>query len=163
MRTIAFITLLMAAVPLWGQRVEARFEAGVTSFADEGVDHHLALGASLRAYLSHRWSVDPEFLYLRRDHSFARHRDYVFWGNFAFDLRSRERAVVPYWFGGPGVINNRTSFGPGTFSNTEAGFATGLGVRFLSQRWFVAPQVRLGLADSVFAEFTASVGYVLRR
>jgi len=33
----------------------------------------------------------------------------------------------------------------------------------LSDRWFVAPQFRMGVADGVFAEVTGSIGYVFSK
>jgi hypothetical protein len=135
----------------------------MTSFADEGAVNHFTAGGSLRVYLSRRWSVEPEFLYMRHNNS-VRDRDYLLWGNFSFDFRHRPNRIVPYWFAAPGLIHHRTSFGQQTFSTNEAAFGTGGGVRvFLSDRVYVAPQVRVGVADGIFAEVTGSIGFVLRK
>jgi hypothetical protein len=93
----------------------------------------------------------------------GRDRDYLLWGNVAFDFLDRDRRVVPYGFFAPGLIHHRTSFGQARFSTAEAAFGGGFGARvFLSNRVFVAPQIRFGLADAVFAEVTGSIGFVLR-
>lgn len=163
MRALTCFMFLTVPALLPAQRMEARFEAGVATYADEGAVNHFAAGGSLRTYLSRRWSVDPEFLHQRHNSGFVRDRENILWGNFAFDFLHRERAVVPYWFGGPGLVNHRTSAGGRTFSKTEAGFGTGAGVRFFFGRVFVAPQVRFGLADGVFGELTGSLGFIVRK
>jgi hypothetical protein len=158
---MAFLAFATAAP---AQRVEGRVIAGVTSFAeDDGSENHATVGGAARFYLSRRWSLEPEYLYMRRDSTFQTDRDHVLWGNVSFDLRDRERAVVPYWFGAPGVIHHRITFGSISSSTTEAAASTGAGVKFVFGRVFVAPQFRFGLADGVFAELTGSLGFVLKR
>jgi hypothetical protein len=156
--------LLFAIAPaLVAQRTEGRVTLGVTSFADEGAVNHFTAGGSARLYLSRRWSIEPEFLHMRHN-NFVRDRDYLLWGNISFDFRDRERQVVPYWFAAPGLVHHRSTFANQTFSTTEAAVASGAGVRlFVSDRIFVAPQFRFGLADGVFAEVTGSIGFVLRK
>jgi hypothetical protein len=162
MKWLTFLTLAFAPAAE-AQRVEGRFSMGVTSFADEGAVNHLTAGGGLRFHLWRRWSVEPEFLYMRHN-NFVHDRDYLLWGNLSFDFRNRERMVVPYWFAAPGVIYHRSTFGQFTTSTSEAAFGTGAGARiFLSDRVFVAPQVRFGIADGVFAEVTGSIGFVLRK
>ena len=111
-------------------------------------------------YLTRRFSVEPEFLHIRRGSD----RNYLLWGNVAFDFLSRDRRIVPYWHAGPGLARHTTEFGRFSFTSHEAAFGTGGGVRVkLADRVFVAPQFRMGVADGVFVEFTASIGYILRK
>jgi len=99
-----------------------------------------------------------------RHNNFVQDSDYLLWGNFSFDFRHRPSRLVPYWFAAPGLIHHRTSFGQQTFSTSEAAFGTGAGLRvFLSDRVYVAPQFRVGIADAVFAEVTGSIGFILRK
>ena len=71
---------------------------------------------------------------------------------------------MPYWFAAPGLIHHRSSYGPQTFSSTEAAVGTGAGARiFLSPRIFIGPQVRFGFAEGVFAEITGSIGFILKK
>jgi hypothetical protein len=147
-------------VPCVAQPMQARFTVGATTFADDGAVTEAAVGGGVRFHFSRRWSLEPEFLYVskRNDHSS------ILWGNIAFDFLPRDRRIVPYWYGGPGIVRHTSSFGQFSFTSTEAAFGTGAGVRFmLSDRVFVAPQFRLGIADGVFAEVAGSIGYVLRK
>jgi hypothetical protein len=155
--------LLILTLPLAAQRLEPRLTVGRTTFVDDGLVHHLTVGGSLRAYLSRRWSFEPEFQYMRHD-NFVRDRDYFLWGNFSFDILDRDRRVVPYLFAAPGLIHHRSSFGPQTFSSTEPAVGAGAGARiFLSPRIFIGPQVRFGFADGIFAEVTGSIGFILKK
>ncbi|MEO7648893.1 MAG: outer membrane beta-barrel protein [Bryobacteraceae bacterium] len=160
-----FLLFLLLAPAALAQRTEGRFTLGTTSFYDDGTVNHLTAGGSLRLYLTRRWSIEPEFLYMyMRNTGFSRERDYLLWGNISFDFRDRDRRVVPSWFAAPGLVYHRTSFGQFTFSTTEGAFSTGAGVRiFLNDRWFVTPQVRVGIADGIFGEVTGSIGYVFRK
>jgi hypothetical protein len=63
----------------------------------------------------------------------------------------------------PGVVWHTTRFAHFTQTNGEAAIGTGAGVRIrLTDRVFVAPQARLGIADGIFAEVTGSIGFVLK-
>jgi hypothetical protein len=56
-----------------------------------------------------------------------------------------------------------TRFGAFSQTNAEAAFGSGVGVRIkLTDRVFVAPQARLGIADGIFTEVTGSIGFVLK-
>ena len=146
------------------QTVMARFTAGVTSYADEGAINEPAVGGGVRFYFSRRWSVEPEFIHTRSKNGLTNSRNYNLWGSVSFDFRDPERSIVPYWHGGPGLIRHTNRFAQFSSSTTEAGFGTGAGVRFLlSDRVFVAPQLRLGVADAVFVEVTGSIGFILKK
>jgi len=144
-----FLLMLTGAA----QAADLKFTLGATSFADGST--HTAVGASVRHYVSKRWAVEPELLSLWTQG----HKDVVAWGNFTYDFRDRDKRVVPYWTGAPGIIYSKWP----RFSNTEAAFGTGGGVRvWVSDKVFVSPQVRFGVADGIFAEATVSIGYRFR-
>jgi hypothetical protein len=161
MRFISLVLLAGAILPsasaqgmqLWGT-------VGTTIFADEGAVYETTVGGSVRLYFSRRWSFEPEFLHARKRSD----RNYFLWGNLAFDFLQRDRRIVPYWYIAPGLVRHTTGFSRFTFTTHEVAFGTGAGVRFkVSDRVFVAPQFRMGVADGVFVEFTASIGYILRK
>jgi hypothetical protein len=154
------LVLLVGATSAVAQGVRARFTAGTTIFADDGPVYEGTFGGSVRVYFTRRWSIEPEFLHARTRSD----RNYFFWGNVSYDFLQRDRRVVPYWYAAPGLVRHSNDFGRFTFRSTEAAFGTGTGVRFkLSDRWFVAPQFRMGVADGVFAEVTGSIGYVFSK
>jgi len=170
---VRLLPLILYGTTLIAQEVQARFTAGSTIFADDGPVYEATFGGSVRFYFTRRWSIEPEFLHARRASGSFRDRNYFVWGNVAFDFLQRDRRIVPYWYAAPGLIRHTTSAEfrepigrPGLrFPSTthEASFGTGVGVRFrLSNRVFVAPQVRIGIADGIFTEITGSIGYVLR-
>src|SRR5262245_25112866 len=147
---------LLLSIPLFGQQgsIELRGTAGWTGFADEGTVDHLHLGASFRYFLTRRLGVEPEFQYL---YNSAQDTDLVLLGNFAYDFRTPGARVVPYAIGGPGVFWHRfRGFGP-SFTSSEVFASGGAGVKiFLSERWFVAPEFRVGWEPHV--RFTVSIG-----
>lgn len=155
------ILLVFFETTLLAQGIQARFTAGSTIFADDGPVYETTIGGSLRYYFSRRWSVEPEFLFARNKSGSITDRNYFLWGNVAFDFLQRDRRIVPYWYAAPGLVRHTTVFNQFTFTNYEAAFGTGAGVRFkLSDRVFVAPQVRIGIADGIFSEITGSIGYM---
>jgi hypothetical protein len=140
-------------------RVEARATAGHAAFVDESFLHHFAAGGSVRFYVTRRLSFEPEFLYLRNT---SRDQDWVVLPNVVFDLTRRDARVKPYVVGGVGMLWNRSLTGRGYYTSSEALVSGGLGAKiFLTERWFVAPEVRIGVEP--FVRVTGSIGYVLRR
>ena len=161
MRLLLLILLAPVIPAAFAQSGQARFTMGATVFADDGPVTQFTFGGGVRFYFSRRWSVEPEILRMGSKSDFVNDNSTILWGNVAFDFRQRDRQVVPYWYAGPGIVRHTSSYGDFSFSNTEAAFGTGAGVRFLlSERVFVAPQVRIGIADGIFTEVTASIGYV---
>jgi opacity protein-like surface antigen len=161
---LLLLFLLSAAAASAAQPIEARVAAGAIFFADDGTVTEGTVGGSVRFYFSRRWSIEPALMFSQRAVSFSRDRNTILWGNVAFDFLHRGRRVVPYWFAGPGVTHHSTRFGSISNSTTEAAFGTGGGARIhLTERIFVGPQVRIGIADGIFTEFTGSIGFVLRK
>jgi hypothetical protein len=158
---VALLTAM--ATGAMAQGIEARATGGVISFADDGTVNQATAGGSVRFYFSRRWSVEPQLMYARRTISTALDSSLILWGNVQLDILRRERRASPYWFVSPGVVWHTTRFGHFSQTNAEAAIGTGAGVRIrLSDRVFVAPQARLGIADGIFAEVTGSIGFVLK-
>lgn len=150
-------------------KVEVKVTAGGAAFALEDTDSlaHKAVGGALRVYLSRRWSVEPEFMYMRRN---ANDQDYFFTPSVAYDIVSPTRKVVPYAIAGVGVEHLTGRFVGADFntgvpftvetSGTTWSLGLGAGVKIhVTDRLYVAPEVRVGREP--YARATVSVGYVL--
>ena len=138
-------------------RVEVRATFGAAGFGDELEYPHVVAGGSVRFYITRRFSVEPELLYMRRS---ADDQDYLFVPAVAYDLADPRKRVVPYVIGGVGAFQHRGRFGT---SPTTWSADAGAGVKiFLNDRVFVAPEARIGYVGyEATARATVSVGYVL--
>jgi opacity protein-like surface antigen len=150
-------------------KVEVKVTAGGAAFALEDNDSlaHAAVGGAVRLYLSERWSVEPEFLYMRNG---ANDEDYFFTPSVAYDLVEPTRRAVPYVVAGVGVERHRGRFTGSDFttgnpfvvetSRTTWTAGAGAGVKlFITDRLFVAPEFRVGREP--YARGTISLGYVI--
>ena len=150
-------------------KVEVKVTAGGAAFDidDAGSLAHTAVGGAVRVYLSRRWSVEPEFMYMRRG---TNDQDYFFTPSVAYDFVSPRRKVVPYAVAGVGVEHHTgrfvgADFATGTPFVVDTKFTTwsvgvGAGVKiFVTDRLYVAPEVRVGREP--YARATVSLGYVL--
>jgi hypothetical protein len=141
-----------------------RGTVGYTTFIDESAQHHLFTGAAMRYYLTNKFSIEPEFLYLYRDSSDS---DIGFQVNVARDFGRLGSKAVPYAVGGVGLLHTRFRFPLGNglrneFSTTEGLVSGGGGVKvYLNDRWFVAPEFRIGFETILRA--TVSIGYSWKR
>ena len=151
-------------------KVEVKATFGAAGFGDELDDPHVVAGGSVRLYLTRRFSVEPELLYMR--HS-SDDQDYLFTPGVAYDLTDPTQRVVPYVAGGVGVFHHRGRFLGNDFNTGQPRFfdtssttwaaTAGGGVKiFLSDRLFVAPDARLGFVGSEpTLRGTVSLGYVI--
>ncbi len=136
--------------------VEVKGTLGYSLFPDNAALHHFVGGGSARFYFTRRLAFEPEFLYMYRD---ASDQDFHLVPNIAFDLRSRGSRVQPYVVGGVGLELHRELTGVGPYTSKSWTFGGGLGTKFfLNDRWFVAPEARLGWEPVL--RITANVGYV---
>lgn len=138
-------------------KVEAKFILGGSSFAEPSIPHGI-VGGAVRVYLTRRFSVEPEFLYMRHD----RHdQDYFIQVNAAYDITDPTKRFVVYGIAGVGNLRNRSDFGGNgidtSFTTWTASVGGGVKI-FLTKRLFVAPEVRAGREPDVRG--TVSVGYV---
>jgi len=144
--------LLAASIASAQLGVEAHGVVGTAGFID--TETHTAAGAAVRVPISRGWGFEPEFLYLREN---SIHHDLAFSGNFSYRFL-RNRRAQPYFIGGIGVLANRTRFSTGTVTGTDLTASVGFGVRiFLSGRWFLSPEARIGWEPVARATF--GIGY----
>jgi hypothetical protein len=154
---ILFLFLLAAAWAETPRAVDLKGSIGYTGFADESLIGHLQTGASARIYLTRRFSLEPEFQYLRQS---SNHSDVVIVPNANWDFR--EGRVVPYVTGGVGWVRSYfRQFRP-IFTVNEAFFQVGGGVKlYVTDRWYVAPEARVG--GELHFRGSVAIGYTFRR
>jgi hypothetical protein len=143
---------------------ELRGRIGASWFLDEDLPTHLTAGASVRAYVTRRFAVEPEFLHIRHS-NFTSDRYYVFLANLVYDLADPERRVAPYVIGGVGLFHSRTRFplGPG-FTANDPTFVGGTGARLnLTDRLYFFPEIRIGVEPNIYLTLTGGLGIRLGR
>lgn len=119
--------------------------AGWVGFADDGIVSETAVGGDARFYLSPRFAVGPELLFIGGDN----HSHLVFTGNVVFDLvapRAGQPApVTPFLVAGGGLFQTRESFFGEDVTHTEGAFTAGGGVRAaVSDRVTLGVDARIG-------------------
>jgi outer membrane protein with beta-barrel domain len=164
------VLLVACSSPLFAQqqltrpKVEGKVIFGGAVFGEDL--KHTLIGGAVRAYVTKRWSIEPEYLYLRRSKD---DQDNLVQMNVAYDFTDPTKRVVAYGIGGAGVLHNRgrvfrSDFVTGAPFVREIKFTTwtvsaGGGVKiFLTNRLFVSPELRLGREPTFRA--TINVGYV---
>lgn len=130
---------------------------GATFIFDDGGGHHLVSGA-VRVYVTKRWSIEPEFVYMRDG---VADQDRLFSLNAAYDITDPSERAVFYAIGGGGVQSHRR-YPPYDSGYTRGSWNAGVGVKvFITKRLFVAPELRIGVEP--LARATIGVGYVFAR
>lgn len=157
--TARLVLALVALASLLAQEIAVKGSLGSKSFLDDSRDLHLLAGGSAQFYLTRRFSVEPEFLFLYQSPS---HHDLVFLPDVAWDFRSQGR-VRPYVVGGVGWLRYVQKFDRSPGFTTDSWIASvGFGTKvYLNSRWFIAPEFRTGWGPH--ARLSAAVGYVLKR
>ncbi|MBV8856281.1 MAG: outer membrane beta-barrel protein [Acidobacteria bacterium] len=152
-------------------KVEVKATFGTSGFGEDDLSYpHVVAGGSVRFYVTSRFSVEPEYLYMRNSRE---DQDYFFAPGIAYDLTNPRKKVVPYLGLGVGVFRHRGRYYGSDFTTGQprvydtsytawTGVAGG-GVKiFLNDRLFIAPDARIGFSGSeATAHATISVGYVL--
>jgi len=137
--------------------VEVKAVLGFSTFIDNDFIEHAVTGASVRLRLTGRWSIEPQFLYMRAG---AHDQDLYLLGNLVYDLDTRGR-VTPYWIVGGGILWNRATFGRNreqVFTSRGWHFSGGAGARIrLGKRWSLASEARFGIEP--FFQVHAGFGY----
>jgi opacity protein-like surface antigen len=149
---LIFLSLAACTFAETPRTVEVKGSVGYAGFEDES--NHVHVGGSVRFYVTPRFSVEPEFQYLRGS---ARHSDILFVPNLNWDFRASGR-VIPYITGGLGWM--RSTFGQFSpaFHHSEGFFQIGAGVKIrATDRWFIAPEFRLG--TELHARTGVAIGY----
>lgn len=153
----AAVALLCTSFAQAQRQVDVKGSVGVASFVDESSDHHFLTGGSARFYLTRKFSVEPEFLYLRRDRY---HSDLVLIPHLVYEFGGRR--VTPYVSGGIGLMRTSDTGFLRTNTNTEMALSGRSGVKiYLNDRWFVAPEAAVGW--ELHVRFSAGIGYTWRR
>ena len=162
------LAAFVAAVPAvaWAQEaatspptrlVEIEAVVGFSTFIDEDFIDHAVTGGSVRLGLGGRWSIKPQFLYMRAG---AHDQDFYLLNNLVYDLETRGR-VTPYLIAGGGVFWHRATFGLNrerVFTSRSWHVDGGAGARIrLGERWTVASEARFGLEP--FFQVHAGLGY----
>lgn len=155
--TVSLLLLLLyssAALAQSAQRgqLEVRGLAGYSTFIDESSQNHVVAGGSAHYYLTRRFSIGPELLYMYRNGS---DQDITATAHFAWDFKGNSR-VQPYVAGQLGVLRH---FAP-RFAVNSWTYGAGLGVKIaLTQRLFLVPDFRIGVEPILRA--TVGLSYVV--
>ena len=115
--------------------------AGWIGFADDGIVSETMIGGATRWYVSPRFSIGPELIYIAG----SNHSHFVVTGNATFDLL-RDRGITPFLVIGGGLFQTRENFpGMPSFTSNEGAFTAGGGVRVATgDRVTLGLDVRMG-------------------
>jgi hypothetical protein len=145
---VALSAELAAAQDSTPPRPAPVFEAslGWAGFGDDGVIHHGLFGAGGRFYLSRRFSLGPELVYMAGP---GQDSDLMLTGNLWVDLLAptpaKPRRTTPFLVVGGGWFHRSDAFASGTFSSSEGAFTAGVGIRgWVSERVSLGADARLG-------------------
>ena len=171
-KSLLGVFLVACVTPLCAQqsqqlarpKVEGKVIFGSALFGED-LEHKL-VGGAVRAYVTKRLSIEPEYLYLRRSKDDQDHLGQI---SVAYDFTDPTKRLVAYGIAGAGVLHNRgrvfrSDFVTGAPSVREISFTTwtasaGGGLKiFVTKRLFVSPELRLGREPTFRA--TINVGYV---
>src|SRR6185369_2461803 len=168
---VACVTPLCAqqSQQLKSPRVEGKVIFGTATFGDD-IDHKV-VGGAVRVYVTKRFSIEPEYLYLRHSEN---DQDHHFQPNVAYDfITDSTGRLVVYGIAGVGVLHHNgetlsfNDFFTGEPRVVDTSFTTwtataGIGAKiFVTKRLFVSPELRVGREPTVRA--TINVGYVFGR
>ncbi len=124
---------------------------GYAGFVDENWIDRTMIGAGARVFVTSRIAIGPEYVYL---HGARDEHDWTLTGNATIDLLVERgparRRVVPYITVGGGYLRQTTQIPRGPYTSAEGTLSGGLGARIaLGQRFFVAPEFRMGYEPEV--------------
>lgn len=168
------VSLVACVTPLCAQqsqqltppRLEGKVMFGTAIF-NEDLEHKV-VGGAVRAYLTKRLSIEPEYLYLRHSDT---DQDHLVQPNIAFDFTDPTKQVVAYGIAGVGALHHKGRFVGSDFATgaprvfdvslTTWTASAGGGLKiFFTKRLFISPEFRIGREPTVRA--TINVGYVFR-
>jgi hypothetical protein len=140
-------------------KVEVKVAAGGSTFilTDDTELNHKTVGGAVRVYLSKHWSFEPEFTYMRHGRD---DQDFYFIPNVAYDFGDPAARAVLYAIAGVGGWRHEGRYDGVPVSGSTWTLGVGGGIKiFLTDRLFVAPEVRFGHEPALRG--SVSVGYVL--
>jgi hypothetical protein len=165
------VVLVACVTPLFAQdqqltspKVEGKVIIGSATFGDD--IEHIFFGGAVRAYVTKRLSIEPEYLYLRNGENDQDHAGQI---SVAYDFIDPTKRLVPYGIAGVGVLQHNGRFfsddpisgAPRVFDTSFTTWTASVGVGakiFFTKRLFVSPELRLGREPTVRASI--NVGYV---
>lgn len=145
-----------------GTTSSVEFYGGRSWFLDDQTIEAVAVGGQARFRVSPLLSVGPEFSWIDGP---SQERNYYVTGNVWYDLRRTPRparGVTPFVVVGAGMVSHTWTGTRRSFSSTEFAVTGGGGARiFVTPRWYVAPEVRIGWEPHV--RLSVSAGYAFGR
>ncbi|HEV3484015.1 MAG TPA: hypothetical protein VG106_01305 [Vicinamibacterales bacterium] len=162
LRQFLFVSLLLGFTVATAHAQSVEATVGHAAFLDEDPIEHSIFGGSVRFALTPRLSVGPEIVYMIGP---GHDRDMFVTGNLWFDLLGADggspRRVTPYLIAGGGLMRHRDEFFA-DFTANEGAVTGGIGVRIaVTDRWYVAPEARLGWEPH--SRLAVTVGYRFRQ
>ena len=154
------VSLVACVTPLYAQqgdeitprKAEAKVIFGGAAFDDD--TGHVLVGGAVRAYVTKRISIEPEYLFLRNT---ERDQDHLLGASVAYDFATdRTKRLVAYGIAGVGVLHHQSSFVSNDFTTWSASVGVGAKI-FVTKKIFLSPEFRLGREPLIRA--TISVGY----
>lgn len=139
-------------------QVEVRGITGYSSFLDESPQHHFVAGGATQVYLTRRFSVGPEALFMYRNEF---DKDLSVSANVAWDFLGNSRAQ-PYVAGHAGVLQHYGGFLGRRFTTSSPALGIGVGVKIaLTRRLSLVPDFRMGTEP--FVRATVGISYAFGR
>ena len=115
-------------------RVALDAGAGTVAFPDDGVVTEALVSTAVRYYVSPRWSIGGEYVFISGRH----HTHQVGTGSVMFDLLApragRPRRVTPFLVLGGGLYQTREQFFTSRYTSWEPALTGGGGVRVAAAR-----------------------------
>ena len=149
---VACVTPLSAQEQLTAPKVEGKFIFGSATFGED-IEHKI-VGGAVRVHVARRFSIEPEYLYMRHSEN---DQDHVVQSNVVYDFADPKERFVPYGIIGVGVLHHKGRFVDNDFTTWT--LTVGGGARiYVTKKLFVSPELRLGREPTVRA--TINVGYV---
>lgn len=139
-------------------QTELRGLVGYSAFIDESPQNHMIAGGSAYIYVTRRFSVGPEVVYMYHNEF---DEDVTATANFAWDFLGGPRAQ-PYVAGHVGVLRNYGGAPGVRFEVNDWTYGVGLGVKIaLTDRLYLVPDFRIGL-EPIFRA-TIGISYAFGR
>ena len=145
-------------------KFEGKILVGSAIFGDD--IEHKVVGGAVRIYVTKRLSIEPEYLYLQHSDN---DQDQLFQPNVAYDFTDPTKRFVAYGIAGVGVIHHKGRYfgndfvtdAPRVFDTSFTTWTASLGggVKiFVTKRFFIAPEVRVGREPNLRG--SVNVGYL---
>ena len=153
------VCMVACATPLFAQRgeeltprtVESKVIFGGAVFGED--IEHTFVGGALRAYVTKRFGIETEYLYLRGSEN---DQDHVVQPSIVYDFTDPKKRLGVYGIAGAGVLHHKGRFDT-TFTTWTASVGVGAKIH-VTKRLFISPELRVGREPTVRA--TINAGYI---